>query len=101
MQYLGPLRGAGVLIGGTASLGRVDYELDAYLVRAGEVVASGEIRMNAEELNDAFDRRDLSLQTDDGHTLGLRFSGKRSSPSSDTAHADIRGGLPDAKRWRR
>jgi len=31
----------------------------------------------------------------------LRFSGKRLKPTSDTAHADIRGGLPDAKKWRR
>lgn len=101
MQYLGALRGAGVLIGTAGPLGRVDYELDAYLVRPAEVVASGEIRMNPEELNEAFGQRDLNLQTDDGRTLGLRFSGKRLSPTSDAAHVDIRGGLPDAKQWRR
>ncbi len=101
MQYLGALRGAGTLIGSTGPLGRVDYELDAYLMRPGEVVASGEIRMKADELNDAFGRRDLNLQTDDGRMLGLRFSGKRISQTSNVAHADIRGGLPDAKDWRR
>ena len=101
MRYLGALRGAGVIICGTGPLGRVDYELDTYLVRPGEVVASGEIRMDPEALNEAFGRRELSLQTDDGRTLGLRFSGKRLSPTSNAAHVDIHGGLPDAKEWRR
>jgi hypothetical protein len=102
MQYLGALRGAGTLVdAGGAELGRADYELDAYLMRPGEVVASGEIRMDPEALNAAFGRRDLSLQTDDGRTLGVRFSGKRLSRSSDLAHADIQGGLPDATAWRR
>jgi hypothetical protein len=101
MQYLGALRGAGMLIGGAGPLGRVDYELDAYLVRPGEVVASGEIRMDPDELKEAFGRSDLSLQTDDGRTLGVRFSGKRLTQTSNVAHADIRGGLPDAGDWRR
>ena len=101
MHYLGPLRGAGMLMDATGSLGRVDYELDAYLMRPGEVVASGEIRMDADALNAAFGRRDLSLQTDDGRTLGVRFSGKRLSRTSDVAHADIKGGLPDPKEWPR
>ncbi len=101
MQYLGALRGAGTLVSGAEALGRVDYELDAYLMRPGEVVASGEVRMDPEGLNEAFGRRDLSLQTDDGYTLGLRFSGKHLKPTSNVAHADIHGGLPDAKKWRR
>ena len=101
MRYLGALRGTGLLRGENGPLGRVDYEFDAYLLRPGEVVASGEIRMSAHELNEAFGRRDLSLQTDDGHSLGVRFSGKRLSKTSNIAHADIRGGLPDAKEWPR
>jgi hypothetical protein len=101
MRYLGALRGAGVLVDGRGQLGRANYDLDGYLMRPGEVVASGEIRMKAEELNDAFGRRDLSLQTDDGLTLGVRFSGKRLSVTSSVAHADVRDGLPDAKKWRR
>lgn len=102
MQYLGALRGAGMLVddGGTP-LGRADYDLDAYLTRPREVVASGEIRMAPEELNAAFGRRGLCLQTDDGRTLGVRFSGKRSNQKSDSAHADVQGGLPDATAWRR
>ena len=101
MRYLGVLRGTGTLVGETGPLGRVDYEFDGYLMRPGEVVASGEIHMKADELNEAFGRRDLGLQTDDGRTLGVRFSGKRLSQTSVVAHADIRGGLPDAKDWRR
>ena len=101
MRYLGALRGSGTIVGGTGSLGRADYDLDAYLVKPGEVVASGEIRMQADELNEAFGRRDLSLQTDDGLTLGLRFSGKRLNAASIAAHVDVTGGLPDAKNWPR
>ncbi len=101
MRYLGALRGAGVLVGATGPLGRADYELDGYLVKPGEVVASGEIRMKSEELNEAFGRRDLSLRTEDGRVLELRFSGKRLSATSNAAHADVRSGLPDAKDWRR
>jgi hypothetical protein len=101
MRYLGAIRGTGTLLGETGLLGRVDYEFDGYLMRPGEVVASGEIRMDADALNAAFGQRDLSLQTDDGRTLGVRFSGKRLSPTSDIAHADVRGGLPDAEEWGR
>ncbi len=101
MRYLGALRGAGMIVGEAGPLGRADYELDAYLLKPGEVVASGEIRMKPEELNEAFGRRDLSLQTEDGRMLGLRFSGRRVNQASNAAHADIRGGLPDAKDWRR
>ncbi len=101
MRYLGALRGSGVIVGQTGPLGRADYDLDGYLMKPGEVVASGEIRMQAGELNEAFGRRDLSLQTDDGRMLGLRFSGKRLNSASTVAHADVRGGLPDAKDWRR
>jgi hypothetical protein len=101
MRYLGALRGAGMIVGESGPLGRADYDLDGYLMRPGEVVASGEIRMKPEELNEAFGRGGLSLQTDDGRTLGLRFSGKRLNPASIAAHADVRGGLPDAGDWLR
>jgi hypothetical protein len=102
MQYLGALRGAGLLVdAGGVSLGRADYELDAYLMKPGHVVASGEIRMLAEALNAAFGLRDLNLRTDDGQILGVCFSGKRLGRTTDIAHADIRSGLPDAEAWRR
>jgi hypothetical protein len=101
MRYLGPLRGTGTLTSDSGPLGQVSYELDGYLTQPGEVVASGEIHMNADALNAAFNRRDLSLKTDDGRTLGIRFSGKRTSSTSDVAHADVRGGLPETKEWTR
>ena len=101
MQYLGPLRGSGLLSCGTGQIGRANFELDAYLTRPGEVVASGEIRMQAEALNDAFGRRDLHLLTDEGRTLTIRFSGKRLNPSSDAAHVDVGGELPPPNTWRR
>lgn len=101
MRYLGALRGAGTLVGATGPFGRAYYELDGYLMKPGEVVASGEIRMKPEELNEAFGRRDLSLRTEDGRVLELHFSGKRLDHTSNAAHADIRSGLPDAKDWPR
>jgi hypothetical protein len=101
MRYLGALRGTGQLLGESGPLGHADYDLDAYLLKPGEVVASGEIRMSADELNEVFGRRDLRLQTEDGRLLGVRFSGKRLGSTSTAAHADIRGGLPDAGAWRR
>src|SRR6202012_1481212 len=70
MEYLGALRGDGMLVdAGGVELGGAAYELDAYQMRPGEVVASGEIRMDPEALNSAFGRRDLSLRTDDGRML--------------------------------
>ena len=101
MRHLGVLRGSGMVEGSGQPLGRADYEFDGYLVQPGEVVASGEVRMAADALTNAFGRNDLSLRTDDGRVLSLRFSGKRLATASDVAHADVRGGLPDPKDWRR
>jgi hypothetical protein len=101
MQYLGVLRGSGVLAGGDEEMGRADYDIDGFLTRPGEVVGSGEIRMSPAALNNAFGRQDLRLTTDDGRVLGVRFSGKRTDPASDAAHADITGQLPAAAEWRR
>jgi hypothetical protein len=101
MRHLGVLRGSGTLQCNGEPVGRVDYELDGYLVRPGEIVGSGELHVDPAVLADAFGRNDLSLRTDDGRVLSLRFSGKRLPPGSDVAHADVRDGLPDEKEWRR
>jgi hypothetical protein len=101
MQYLGVMRGSGTLTCGEEQMGRVDYDIDGFLVRPGEVMGSGEIRMPAEALNNAFGRQGLRLTTDDGRVLEVRFSGKRGDPASDAAHADISGQLPGASEWRR
>jgi len=101
MRYLGILRGGGVLECAGEVLGRADYELDGYLVRPGQIVASGEVRMKADALTNAFGRRNLSLRTDDGRILPVTFSRKRLATSSDAAHIDVRDGLPDLKEWRR
>jgi hypothetical protein len=100
VRYLGVLRGAGDLLGEAGPIGRIDYDLDGYLMKPGEVVASGEVRMDAGQLNDVFGRRDLRLRTDDGRLLQIHFSGKRISSTTTAAHVDIRSGLPDAKDWR-
>jgi hypothetical protein len=52
-------------------------------------------------LAEAFGRNDLTLRTDDGRVLSIRFSGKRLAPSCGVAHADVRDGLPEEKQWRR
>lgn len=101
MRHLGVLRGSGILERGGAPVGRASFEFDGYVVRPGEIVASGEVHMDAELLADAFGRNDLTLRTDDGRVLSLRFSGKRLPPGSDVAHADVREGLPNEKAWRR
>lgn len=101
MRHLGVLRGSGMLGCKDESLGRADYEFDGYLVRQGEIVASGEVHMDPAVLADAFGRNGLTLRTDDGLVLSIRFSGKRLAPSSTVAHADVREGLPDEKAWRR
>ncbi len=101
MRHLGVIRGSGVLECKGESLGRADYEFDGYLVRQGEIAASGEIHMEAAELVEAFGRNGLVLRTDDGLALSIRFSGKRLPPSSTVAHADVREGLPEETAWRR
>lgn len=101
MRHLGVLRGAGTLLSRGETVGRADYEFDGYLMRPGEVVASGEIRMAPGMLRDAYGRRDLSLRTDDGRVLGVRLSPRRQDSPDDAAHADVHDGLPGEKDWRR
>ena len=101
MQYRGVMRGGGMLACGEDQMGRADYDIDGFLTRPGEVMGSGEIRMSPEALNNAFGRQGLQLTTDDGRVLGVRFSGKRTDPASDAAHADFTGQLPAAAEWRR
>ncbi len=101
MKYLGALRGSGMLEWGGKPIGRADYEFDGYLVRRGEVVGSGEVRMDPELLADAFGRRDLTIRTDDGRILALRFSGKNLPPGGKLAHAEVREGLPQENEWPR
>jgi hypothetical protein len=100
MRYLGELNGAGHLKVGDQTIGRVDYEIEGYMVRVGEVTGSGEIRMPAESLKEVFGRTDILLETHDGRLLGIRFSEKRLQPSSDTAHVDVTGDLPPPSEWR-
>jgi hypothetical protein len=101
MRHLGALRGSGTLSCGGVVLGTVDYEIDGYCTRPGEVVGSGEITMAPNELANAFGRRDLELTTEDGRVLAIRFSGGRLNPKVGAAHADIIGGLPTEEEWRR
>jgi hypothetical protein len=103
MRFLGKLCGAGSLRCGEQTLGRAEYELDGYVTHTGEVVASGELRMSAESLDDAFGRNDLSLATDDGRVLKVRFSGRQQRRTTAlAAHVDVSGeGLPPARQWRR
>src|SRR5438105_15669450 len=96
MQYLGVLRGSGVLACGEEQMGRADYDIDGFLTRPGEVVGPGEIRMSPEALNHAFGRHALRLTTDDGRIPEVRFAGKRPDPASDPAPADTASRLPTA-----
>jgi hypothetical protein len=100
MQYLGALRGSGTVSCDGKPMGAATFEFDGYLTRPGEVVASGELRMAPDMLNEVFGRRDVVLRTEDGRALSIRFSGKRPDRESDAAHVDVGGDLPQAKQWR-
>ena len=100
MRHLGILQGSGMVESGGHALGRADYELDGYLMKPGQVVASGEVRMAAGALHNAFGRSDLMLRTDDGRLLPIRFSGKGPA-AADIAHVDVREGLPPPDAWKR
>jgi len=95
MRYLGAIRGAGTLaaVDGQA-LGPAEYDIDGFVTHTGEVVGSGELRMEPPLLGAAFGRRDLCLKTDDGHTLALRFSGNQLAPRCAAAHIDVTSGFP-------
>lgn len=101
MRHLGVLRGNGVLERQGEAIGAARYEFDGYLVKQGEIVGSGEVHMDPAILADAFGRNDLTLRTEDGRVLSLRFSGKLPPPGKNVAHADVRDGLPPEKEWRR
>ena len=101
MRHLGTLRGSGTLEHDGGAVGRADYEFDGYVVKPGEISASGEVRMAPPLLAGAFGRRGLAIRTDDGHLLTLRFSAKWVPDTADIAHADVTGGLPTEKMWRR
>lgn len=100
MKFLGRLRGSGTLVCGDETIGPAEYDLDGYTVRPGEVVASGELRMPASDLQRSFGRRDLRLLSSDGLVFHLRLSGKHSESHGDAAHIDVTDGLPPAKAWR-
>ncbi len=103
MQFLGAMRGQGVLTStkDDGDFGAAEYDIDGFRTQTGECVASGELRLPSERLAEAFGRNDLRLRTEDGALLTLRFSAKQIRPGSDAAHVDITGGLPPAKDWSR
>ena len=93
MRYLGGLRGAGLLTRGDEQIARANYDLDAYQTRPGEITGSGEIRTNRKALKDIFGLSGLSLVTDDGRTLRLRFTEKQLRPEAISAHVEVVGEL--------
>jgi hypothetical protein len=103
MQFLGAMRGHGMLTGSDdgQDYGSAEYDIDGFRTQNGELVASGELRLSSERLAQAFGRRDLRLQTEDGAQLTLRFSAKQVREGADAAHIDVTGGLPAPKDWRR
>lgn len=100
MQYLGGIRGAGVLKRAGKTLARADYDFDGFLRKPGEVIGSGEIRMSPDTLRQVFGREDIHLLTDDGRLLSLHFSEKHLPEASDAAHVDVAGDLPPKSEWR-
>jgi hypothetical protein len=103
MVYVGALRGEGMLVatGDGAELGRVEYDIGGFVDHSKAVVASGELRMESQSLQEAFGRRDLVLRTDTGMNLSIRFSGKRLADGTTAAHVDVTEGLPSRADWPR
>jgi hypothetical protein len=101
IQFLGRLSGAGTLTCDGEAMGRATFEIDGFRTRTGEILGSGEVRMTPAELDRAFGRTNLTLTTDEGRVLAVRFSGTRHNATASAAHADITGDLPAAKQWRR
>lgn len=99
MQYLGALRGAGLLTCEGEAIGRADYEFDGFVRPAGEINGSGEIRMPSAALKEIFGRRDIQLQTDDGRIFILRFSDRKLPLASTAAHVDLIGNLLTVSDW--
>lgn len=99
MKYLGALRGSGTVSSADETLGDATFEIDGYILRPGEVVASGELRMAPKDLARAFGLRHLRLRTSDGRELTLRFSARKLAAASASAHADFAGDLPPAAAW--
>ena len=73
MQYLGGLRGAGILTSGNETVARASYDFDGFLTDPGEVMCCGEIRLPPQALRKVFGRKDLQLLTEEGRLLSLRF----------------------------
>lgn len=101
MDYLGGLRGTGLLLCGNALVAPTQYDFDGYLSNTGQVTSCGEIRLSASTLEKVFGRTDVRLRTTDGRLLRLRFSEKRLSREGDAAHVDVDGELPAAADWLR
>ena len=103
MNYLGRLRGVGLLVSGDMPVARAEFDFDGYVLKSGQVTGSGEIRMPVAALQGVFGRNDLLLQTDDGLHLKLRFSDRRLSADAAAAHVDVTSELPTAAAadWRR
>ncbi|WAC28469.1 hypothetical protein [Ancylobacter sp. SL191] len=101
MDYLGGMRGDGLLLCGSGAAVPATYDFDGYLSNSGQVTSCGEIRLAAAALRQVFGRADLRLRTAGGRLLRLRFSEKRLPSGEAAAHVDIIGDLPAAAEWRR
>ena len=101
MKYLGALRGSGTLVSPEETLGAATYEIDGYLLKPGEIAASGELRMAPKDLMRAFGLRHLRLRTEDGRELTVRFTARKLAATSSGAHADFGGDLPAVADWGR
>jgi hypothetical protein len=101
MHYLGGISGSGMLKCDGREVARASYEFDGFMKKPIGVTASGDIRLSASALKGVFGRGGIQLLTDDGRLLDLRFSERKLLLSSDTAHVDVAGDLPNtAQSWR-
>lgn len=101
MNYLGGLRGAGLLVCGDVPIARTEYDFDGYLSNAGQVTSCGEICLPAATPKGVFGHEGLELRTDEGRLLRLRFSDTKRPSAVGAVHVDVLGELPAAEEWQR
>ncbi|WP_029003228.1 hypothetical protein [Azorhizobium doebereinerae] len=98
MNYLGGLRGSGLLVCGNVPIARTEYDFEGYLSSAGQVTSCGEICLPAATPKGGFGHG-LELRTDEGRLLRLRFSDTKRPSAVGAVHVDVLGLLPAAADW--
>lgn len=98
MQYIGALRGVGLVTCEGEAMGCADYEFEGFVKPAG-ISGGGEICMAPAALMKVFGSKNIQLLTDGGEIFILRFTDKKLPLASTVAHVDLMGDLQTISGW--